>query len=71
MLYTMLSLLLYGSLSFCRSVFMLVISVLRLFVFVVAFVVVLCCVLSGSLVCLLSSSVVMCGLFMSVSYSVS
>ena len=52
MLYTMLSLLLYGFLSFCRSVFMLVISVLRLFVFVVAFVMVLCCVLSGSLVCL-------------------
>ena len=71
MLYTMLSLLLYGSLSCCRSVFMLVTSVLRLFFVVVVLVGVLCCVLSGSFVCLLSSSVVMCGLFMSVSSSVS
>ena len=69
-LYTMLLLLLYDSLICCRSVFMSVISVLRLVFVVVVFVDVLCCVLSGSLVCLLSSSVVMCGLFMSVSSSV-
>ena len=71
MLYTMLSLLLYGSLSCCRSVFMLVTSVLRLFFVVVVLVGVLCFVLSGSFVCLLPSSVVMCGLFMPVSSSVS
>ena len=52
MLYTMLLLLLYDSLICCRSVFMSVISVLRLFFVVVVFVGVLCCVLSGSLVCL-------------------
>ena len=71
MLYTMLSLLLYGSLSCCRSVFMLVTSVLRLFFVVVVFVGVLCCVLSGSCVCLQSSIVVRCCMFMSVSSSVS